>query len=80
MSDSNQTIVFNYKFKFKNNFEKEFNVELDPETLNLIHTPKSPYPEWTSLNFFKSLRVIFPEACFVPRRLGYPVACCGVVH
>ncbi len=30
--------------------------------------------------FVKSLRVIFPEACFVPRCLRYPVACCGVVH
>ena len=31
-------------------------------------------------NAFKSLRVIFPETCFVPCHLGYPVACCGVVH
>ncbi|MBU1055545.1 MAG: hypothetical protein KKC46_17240 [Proteobacteria bacterium] len=53
MNDSNKTIVFNYKFKFNNNFEKEFNVELDSKTLNLTHTPKSPAPEWAKLNFFK---------------------------
>jgi len=29
---------------------------------------------------FESLRVIFPEACFVARCLGYPVTCCGVSH
>jgi hypothetical protein len=32
------------------------------------------------LETFESLRVIFLETCFVPCRLGYPVACCEVVY
>jgi hypothetical protein len=70
MSDSNKTIVFNYKFKLNNNFEKEFNVELDPKTLNLIHTPKSPSPEWTKLNFFKCPNCTLDET----RHLLCPIA------
>lgn len=70
MSDSNKTIVFNYKFKFNNNFEKEFNVELDPKTLNLIHSPKSPSPEWTKLNYFKCPSCILDET----RHLLCPIA------
>jgi hypothetical protein len=41
-----------------------------------------PLPDISKFGFsgFKSLRVIFPEACFVPWGIRYPVACCGVVH
>jgi len=70
MSDSSKTIFFNYKFKFNNNFEKEFNVELDPKTLNLIHTPKHPSPEWTKLNFFKCPNCSLDET----RHLLCPIA------
>ena len=70
MSDSNQTIIFNYQFKFDNNFEKEFNVKLDPKTLSLIHTPKTPSPEWTKLNFFKCPNCTLDET----RHLLCPIA------
>ncbi len=61
MSDSNKPIVFNYKFEFKDNFEKELNVELDPITLYLIRTPKSQSPEWTALNYCKCPNCILDE-------------------
>jgi hypothetical protein len=53
MDSSNKIITFNYKFRFENGPEKEFNVELDEKTLNLIHTKKESYPEWTALNYLK---------------------------
>lgn len=50
---SSDTITYNYKFKFKNGVEKEFNIELDSVTLNVIQTDKKDCPEWTKLNCFK---------------------------
>lgn len=47
-------VTFNYKFIFKNGSEKEFNIELNSITLNLIQTGnKTTCPEWTKLNCFK---------------------------
>ena len=46
-------IIFNYKFIFKNGAEREFNIELDSVTLNLIQTENKACPEWTKLNCFK---------------------------
>jgi hypothetical protein len=43
---------------------------LDPETLNLIHTPKSPSPEWTKLNYFKCPNCTLDET----RHLLCPIA------
>lgn len=46
-------ITYHYKFKFRNGEEKEFIVNLDNRTLNLIQTVRAFYPEWTELKFFK---------------------------
>ena len=46
-------ITYNYKFIFKNGVEKEFNIELDSVTLNLIQTGNKACPEWTKLSCFK---------------------------
>jgi|WetSurSiteA1Bulk_404760.scaffolds.fasta_scaffold00453_12 hypothetical protein len=50
---SNKLITYRYKFKFFNGKEKEFTVNLDSTTLDLIHTLKDSYPEWVELRFFK---------------------------
>jgi hypothetical protein len=42
-------IYFKYKFKFKDNFEKEFIIHLNNVTLNIINETKNEYPVWTSL-------------------------------
>jgi hypothetical protein len=46
-------IIYNYKFIFKNGVEREFNIELDSLTLNLIKTGGKVCPEWTKLGWFK---------------------------
>ncbi|MFA5322797.1 MAG: hypothetical protein WC373_09000 [Smithella sp.] len=50
---SSGKVTYNYKFKFKNGVEKEFNIELDSVTLNLLPTDKKDYQEWTKLSCFK---------------------------
>ncbi len=50
---STNKITYNYKFIFKNGVEKEFNIELDSVTLNLIQAGNKAYPEWTKLSCFK---------------------------
>lgn len=42
-------ITYNYKFVFNNGLEREFNVKLDSQTLDLIQPSKKSYPEWTKL-------------------------------
>ena len=42
------TIFFNYKFKFSNNEIKDFNIILNKQTLEFISSKKSS-PEWTKL-------------------------------
>jgi hypothetical protein len=46
-------ITFNYKFIFKSGAEREFNIELDSVTLNIIKTRDKASPEWTKLSCFK---------------------------
>jgi hypothetical protein len=46
-------IAYNYKFIFKNGEEREFNIELDSVTLNIIQTVDKARPEWTKLRCFK---------------------------
>ena len=46
-------ITYNYKFIFKNGVKKEFKIELDNVTLNLIQTGNKVRPEWTKLNCFR---------------------------
>ena len=46
-------ITYNYKFIFKDEVEKEFNIVLDRVTLNIIQTGNKIKPEWTKLSCFK---------------------------
>jgi hypothetical protein len=46
-------ITYNYKFIFKDGAPKEFNIELDSVTLNLIDTGDKTCPKWTKLGCFK---------------------------
>jgi heterodisulfide reductase subunit C len=46
-------ITYNYKFIFNNRVEKEFNIELDRVTFNLIQKEDKVCPEWTKLSCFK---------------------------
>lgn len=42
-----------YRFQLKSGEEKVFTVALDLETLALINDVKTPYPDWTELEFYK---------------------------
>jgi hypothetical protein len=59
---SSSPIKYNYKFIFKNRVEKEFKIELDRVTLNLIQTGNKTCPEWTKLNCFKCPNCILDES------------------
>jgi len=48
-----KTISFHYKFTLSDGNIKEFDVELDGETLSLISKKKRSYPEWTRLPYHK---------------------------
>lgn len=46
-----ETIDFHYKFKLGDGTEKEFDVTLDKETLQLVPHAKATPPPWTELGF-----------------------------
>lgn len=48
-------IKINYKFKFKDGHEKEFDINLYSKNLNLVkkENPDEKYPAWTELNYAK---------------------------
>ncbi|MFH1287397.1 MAG: hypothetical protein ABII25_01710 [bacterium] len=48
-------ININYKFKFKDMYVKEFDINLDDKSLNLVKKRNSDikYPAWTELNYSK---------------------------
>lgn len=48
-----KTINYNYKFKFTNGVEKQFNVKLDYSSLELIKPKDKVHPEWTLLKSFR---------------------------
>ncbi len=48
-----KTISFHYKFTLSDGNIKEFDVELDGETLSLIGKKKRSYPKWTRLAYHK---------------------------
>ena len=48
-----KTISFHYKFTLSDGNIKEFDVELDSETLSLTGKKKQSYPEWTRLPYHK---------------------------
>jgi len=47
---SEDTIKYNYKFKFSNGEEQEFNIALDRYSLDLIQQKEKYCPKWTKLN------------------------------
>lgn len=49
----NNTVYFDYTFRFTTGFVKKFHIELDSKTLNLIKMKKSLSAEWTRLGFFQ---------------------------
>lgn len=50
MTTSESNIKLNYRFKFENGKEREFIVELDEKTLDLIPAGERKYPAWAELN------------------------------
>ncbi|SRR5712692_1575217 len=44
-------LKFAYKFKYDNGTEKDFEIHLDPKTLDLILEKRSSKPEWTKLKY-----------------------------
>ncbi|UCD85659.1 MAG: hypothetical protein JSU92_05565 [Deltaproteobacteria bacterium] len=44
-------LTITYRFRFEQQKEKEFTVRLDWETLDILHEPGDPLPEWTELSF-----------------------------
>lgn len=53
MNDNGKDIIYNYKFKFPNNKQVNFDVRLDYDTLSLKQDPKESYPGWIDLKFNK---------------------------
>ena len=47
----NKILWFHYKFRFSDDKVKEFRIELDSQTLDLIPKERSSYPEWTRLSY-----------------------------
>jgi heterodisulfide reductase subunit C len=54
-------ITYRYKFLFKNEVKREFNIELDSVTLNLIKTENKSCPKWTKLSCFKCPNCLLDE-------------------
>lgn len=54
-------ITYHYQFIFKNGMSREFNIELDPFTLNLVQTGEKAFPAWTRLNCFKCSNCILDD-------------------
>ena len=51
MIGGNGTI--DYEISFADGRVQNFHIELDPETLSLVHAPRESYPEWTKLSCFQ---------------------------
>lgn len=46
-----ETIRYRYKFQFANGTEKDFEINLNAQTLGLVSNKELPKPEWTKLRF-----------------------------
>jgi len=71
--DSDSTITFQYQFKGEDNTVKEFPVEINRKTLNLINKSKDSFPAWTELTSHKCPNCPLDEA-----QHKYCPAACGV--
>src|SRR5256885_13540670 len=62
-------IRYLYKFRFANGTEKDFEVLLDAQTLELVSQHRTPNPAWTKLDYFQC------ENCPLGKEVEYcPVA------
>src|SRR2546430_17431422 len=62
-------IRYLYKFRFANGTEKDFEVLLDAQTLELVSDHRTPNPAWTKLDYFQC------ENCPLGKEVEYcPVA------
>ena len=48
-----EPLHFLYRFNFPGEETKQFEIQLDPDTLVLISNKQPPYPDWTKLSFNK---------------------------
>lgn len=53
VSDRNGMLSFHYVFTFSDGLKKEFDIRLDPVTLNFISTGRQSTPEWAVLEYAK---------------------------
>ncbi len=53
MVKDGKSISYKYIFECSNGFKKEFDVNIDPDTLILQNQPKENLPDWTKLKNFK---------------------------
>ena len=51
MSDTKR--IMHYKFRFDNGQEKDFCIQMDAKTLDLIQDPPKDLPPWTKLSYHK---------------------------
>ena len=51
MDHSDNLRTIRYKFKFSENEEQDFVVQMDPRTLDIVDDPQDSYPEWTRLKY-----------------------------
>jgi hypothetical protein len=49
----NEALKIQYEIGFKNGRKKSFSLDLDPETLELVPTPRDSFPEWAKLGSCK---------------------------
>ena len=72
-----KTLNITYRFRYNNNFEKVFNIELNEETLYIVQEEKESYPDWTLLNNNKSPVCVLEENhhkyCPIAKNLVEPI-------
>lgn len=62
--NSADKISFNYKFIFEDNSQKVFDIQLNPDTLDLIHADELEKPEWATFkNFDCPIKCNLAEKC-----------------
>ncbi len=73
MSDSDTMRTIQYKFKFAEDNEQIFTINLDSKTLDIIQEPADSYPEWAKLEYQKCancpLNAAEHEYCPIAKKL-----------
>lgn len=68
------TIQFRYKFQLRNGEEKQFDVNLDAQTLEIIQSPMARKPEWAKLKYQQC------ENCPLPDSVEYCPVAVNIAH